>query len=128
MNWYRERGITIGKEFCMGNKIYPQNLWFNETMWRGLIVTVGRIRCGHGLWPTYLYKMGMKNDPLCTCGEEGTIDHIILGCTQRTYLDNFYKKLKPHVVTFPINVAFLTSDKISIKILYSYILREKISI
>lgn len=128
MEWYYDRGKLIGKEFCMANRFYPQKLWFDYKMWRKLIVTITRLRCGHGRWPFYLHRMGMTTSSVCICGEEGDINHVILGCSTRKKKDLFYKKIKPFVNTFPVNIAFLTSQRSLIFELYKYIVTEGLEI
>lgn len=127
ISWYSERGKVIGAEFCANNHDFPKVRWFDTTMWRKLIVTIGRIRCGHGQWPQHLYKIGLKSDPLCTCGEEGEKNHVLLACPHNNN-QLLFNKIAPIVKTFPVNSTLLTSNKKLCRILYRYIITEEIKI
>ena len=57
-----------------------------------------RLRIGHAGVNKYLYKIGLKNSPLCTgCGVEETVAHYIMQCTrfvvQRNELWHSCKKI-----------------------------------
>ncbi|KAH0814040.1 hypothetical protein GEV33_008751 [Tenebrio molitor] len=49
---------------------------------RSLIATMLRLQTQHARNPTHLFRLGIKNSPLCECGEVGTLNHIIFSCPQ----------------------------------------------
>lgn len=48
---------------------------------RRVLTTIARIRLGHTHAPAHLHRIGAINNPLCICGEEGSLTHIINNCT-----------------------------------------------
>ena len=41
---------------------------------------MARLRIGHAGVNSHLYRFRLKDSPLCSCGEEETIDHYFLIC------------------------------------------------
>jgi hypothetical protein len=37
---------------------------------------------GHGKLKSYLHRFGLINNPMCPCGEEQTMDHLIFHCNK----------------------------------------------
>jgi hypothetical protein len=73
---------------------------------RSLIATMLRLQTQQDRNPTHLFRLGIKNSPLCECGEVGTLNHIIIfSCPQNN----------PHNIVIlltrltAVNVPFPTS-------------------
>ena len=47
---------------------------------RNINTSIIRLRIGHTRLKNHLFKLGMEDDPNCNCGEEETIEHVILRC------------------------------------------------
>jgi hypothetical protein len=47
---------------------------------REYITIITRLRIGHGNYPDHLHILILKEDNLCECGSEGTLDHIFFNC------------------------------------------------
>jgi hypothetical protein len=73
---------------------------------RSLIGTMLRLQTQHARNPTHLFRLGIKNSPLCECGEVGTLNHIIFSCPQ----NNPHTQLMMTRLT-AMNVPFPTSLK-----------------
>jgi len=59
-----------------------RNPWFAgiKHLKRKEITTLNRLHSGHCLSPVHLLKIGVKPDPLCTCNQRGTIQHLLFEC------------------------------------------------
>ncbi|KAH0818644.1 hypothetical protein GEV33_004147 [Tenebrio molitor] len=71
---------------------------------RSLIATMLRRQTQHARNPTHLIRLGIKNSPLCECGEVGTLNHIIFSCPQN---NPHTQLLLTHLTA--INIPFPTS-------------------
>lgn len=60
--------------------ILPRPWFWGWTEARGLITTLCRIRIGHASYPVHLHRIGVADSPLCPCGRNGTLAHLILDC------------------------------------------------
>lgn len=52
------------------------------------ISTIIRMRTGHGLYPQHMFKINLKDSPLCDCGEVGSLSHMLFECPL-TFVLNF---------------------------------------
>ena len=63
--------------------LVPNKPWFNDiTLCRKIITLLIRLRIGDAATPKHLFKIKMKENPFCDCGENivGDRNHITLGC------------------------------------------------
>lgn len=60
----------------------PKKNWFHSipSHDRYFITATSQIRSGHTRSPKHLYKININDNPYCSCGEIGDLDHIFLGC------------------------------------------------
>lgn len=49
--------------------------WFRPDFYTSQMLT------GHGAFNSRLHAFNLKPSPLCSCGEEDTVEHVILDCT-----------------------------------------------
>jgi hypothetical protein len=75
---------------------------------RSLIATMLRLQTQHARNPTHLFRLGIKNSPLCECGEVGTLNHIIFSCPQN---NPHTQLLLTHLTAS--NIRFPTSRSVS---------------
>ncbi|XP_026467845.1 uncharacterized protein LOC113371431 [Ctenocephalides felis] len=93
--------------------IVSRNTWFEKLNWnRREISTICRLRLAHTKNNVHLFRIGIKQDPFCSCSTVlDTIDHILWSCPlyerQRIIL---FKKLQQRKVSFPINARFIISS------------------
>jgi ribonuclease HI len=72
--WYRK----VVQQFPL-NPFLP---WYCKQYYtREYITIITRLRIGHGNYPDHLHIINLKEDNLCECGSEGTLDHIFLTAT-----------------------------------------------
>lgn len=78
-----------GRELANNNSPYrlvcesfPLKPWYRSFPFvsRRHITTIIRMRTGHGCYPVHLHRIGVKEDPLCACGDRGDITHLLLSC------------------------------------------------
>jgi len=50
---------------------------------RNFFTTISRMRTLHCRTPTHLYRMNISDTNLCSCGEIGSLNHVILECPSR---------------------------------------------
>ena len=78
---------------------------------RHMTTTIIRLRMGPAQTPNYLYKIKQQEHPNCSCGEDGNIDHYLLGCTQhKNNTDIFYNNITRLKIPLPINSSFILSE------------------
>ena len=53
--------------------------WANNKS-RAVEVALTRLRVGHVGLASYLFRFGMRDTPLCACGERETVQHFIMEC------------------------------------------------
>lgn len=67
--------------------------------------TICRLRLGHTCSPEHLFKIGVRDSPMCDCGqEEGSLDHIFFNCP--LLVSSLYDIL-PSNIPKPINLKSL---------------------
>ena len=78
-NAYNE---TTTNYFLIHPKL-PTKHWFhNLHISRQFYTTITRLKFNHGRFPSHLFKIKIRNDNLCTCGQVGDINHIVFNCVQ----------------------------------------------
>ena len=76
---WRRRWATVD----VPNKVLvadPNQALPGETLPRGQWVLLNRLRCRTGPCRSTLHKWGLRNSPLCDCGELQTMEHISDEC------------------------------------------------
>ena len=104
--------------------------WFKSISNRNFIRIISRIRTSHAMYPKHKKRIGISETDLCSCGNVGDLEHCILDCINRTHSLEFLSKNLQVDVHRPFNLSYLLSlNDLSIyKILYEYIINEKIEL
>ena len=106
--WKKFGQITNTHYYQIQNKI-PTKPWFkNSSLSRSTITTINRLRFNHGKFPAHLYKIKITENPNCSCGEYGDINHILFNCP--LYIPQskvLYDFLIRKQVPAPYNIQFL---------------------
>lgn len=78
-NYFNIKGKHYKENFEYYFPIFP---WFNKISYidRQHTTTLLRIRTGHFWNGSHLFKFGIKDSPLCECGNLEDINHIFLDC------------------------------------------------
>lgn len=134
-NWrlLYERSLLIkGRHYGDIQPSIPLKPWFFRFRHANKQTTsvICRLRLGHTCTPSRLYRWGIAESPLCTCGlEEGTAEHILLNCPKRT--SSLYNILPP-CIPKPTNLKTLllhaSSNKKIFNLLIKYVSKEKIKL
>lgn len=109
----------------------PLEPWFHSESNRSLIKVMNRVRSNHALTPQYKYKIGIAEEPYCSCGEVGDLQHYLLECSQNNqHIELLFTQLGTIGVTQPINLNYLLALKrIDVfRILYNYVKKTQIQI
>lgn len=73
-----------------------------------LIYTMARLRSGHTSAPVHQYKIGIRDDDLCTCGKLGTLNHIFFECNNhKNETEELIQKLLKNGQQLPITIYTL---------------------
>lgn len=86
-----------GKLYKAAMTSLPSKPWFYEgNLNKNIVSTVNRLRANHGLFPAHKFKIGLADTPFCSCNEIGTIEHILLECSnfindRNEFLNTLYK-------------------------------------
>ena len=95
-NWtriFQEVSTHKGYKYSLLQNSPLKTPWFKNEKFikRKFITYLCRMRTGHCLTPVHLHKIGIKEDPLCSCGERGDLNHITLGCNNNNnMLQNYF--------------------------------------
>lgn len=87
--------------------------------------TICRLRSGHGLFQSHLYRMGLQDSPSCSCGHFGDLNHFFFGCPNYEFLRvPFFKGLLSLGIQSPYNLTtLLATNSFSVyKLMYSFML------
>lgn len=126
--YYNRKCQHTGKLYFKLNPKLTYRTWFSNES-RSFISTVLRLRSGHCQIPVHLHKINILPSPNCLCGEEGNMDHVLLGCINRkNEIDNLLTDLVPYFNTFPVNISEIILEPIrpAVQILVKYILSNNI--
>lgn len=86
----------------------PKNPWFHKLPWSRLdIKNLIRLRIGHGLFPTHLKRINLKDTNLCSCGLEGDLNHILFQCTNLKNRDILFTLLIKNNLYPPFNIPYV---------------------
>lgn len=66
---------------------------------------------GHGPYPTYLHRIGKREQPDCECGEEGTPEHMLFLCRNGS---ERIKELRRQLHFTTVEEALINEDKFNI--------------
>lgn len=119
--FYQEE--IVGQMFRSISPKTTSKPWFYKETNRPFIQTICRLRSGHCLSPQYMNRFGFRHSPNCVCGEEGTLEHLILECPKREReREKLFNSLQKIKVPLPYNLGFLLTLGIEVfKIIYKYI-------
>lgn len=117
-------------------KVHPtatRKPWFLKMgyMSRRHITTIIRLKTGHCHTPTHLFRIGIKEDPFCQCGEVGTLTHYLFECTLHDNPNiNLYSWLSAIHVPTPISIVSLLQNLTEpiINCIITYLEAKKIQI
>lgn len=118
---------STGQFYKSLQPIIPKQIWFKNETSREFIKILCRMRSNHALYPEYLYKIQRTDNPNCSCGELGDLQHLILECpnfrNERNKLYNNISKL-----TYPVNLTYLLSSPESYTALYQFVVEAGIKL
>lgn len=114
---WKQISETKGKIYGQLIQVPYKKLWFKSygDLSRKEIVTFCRIRSGHCSSPEHLNRIGVKPDPLCECGEIGSIIHLLFECPRFVHhSDILYHTIQQIYKNTPLNISniILASPKI----------------
>lgn len=92
---------------------FPLFPWFRNICYkdRRHITTIIRIRTGHSLTPLHMFKIGIRDNPFCECGQVGGINHVILECKQYNADPNaLYNEFIKCKIPSPLSILSLIID------------------
>jgi ribonuclease HI len=97
-----------GKHYKLIQPNIPQRPWFSNGKYQKSSVSIiSRMRLGHCLVASHLFKIGLVSDPYCECGMDvETLDHVLFGCPISSNID-FYHSMEG--CERPFNIAHLLS-------------------
>lgn len=105
--------------------------WFYTETNVKFIKTINRLRSNHALSPEYKQKFNIEENSNCSCGEIGSLEHIILECPLTTHeRTSLLTKLQETHIQFPVNLKYLlcSENTIVYMILYQFIVKTAIQI
>nr|XP_018912734.1 PREDICTED: uncharacterized protein LOC109041032 [Bemisia tabaci] len=96
--WQRdwtESTQTKGARLGSIQPVISMEAWFSRIILSKKATNIiSRMRIGHGLFPEHLNRIRLKDNDKCTCGQIGTIDHILLHCTKIKQPTNIYNLMR----------------------------------
>lgn len=99
---------------------------------RHFAVTMTRLKMNHGLFPSHLNKIGLRDTPFCLCDDHsiGDLNHLIFSCPLNTSHRIELMDVLKRYVQLPVStVSLMCTDNISIlRALYLYTRLSGISI
>lgn len=108
--WWKINCKMKGKHYGkILSSIFSKN-WYEvfRNLERQTFTTMVRLRLGHGRTPKFMYKLKLAENDICSCGEIGTLDHIVLGCINiKNQVDNLYLDLENLNIIGPFSVISL---------------------
>lgn len=98
--------------FLLNPQITTKRWYDNYEIKRNTYITITRLHFNHGRFPAHLYKIGIKENDLCECGNPGDINHIFLGCPRYKHETNtFIHKLLDKNLSMPLNMNYILNFK-----------------
>lgn len=102
--------------------------FFNTlTRARNLVATILRLKTNHGRFPSHLHKIGILQDPVCTCGELlCDINHILFNCQAHFAISTLLmQELREEGIADPMRLPqLLAEDNFQIyKIIFRFLNR-----
>lgn len=98
--------------------------WYKEgNISKSFYSTIARLKFGHGQFPVHLHRIGLKDSPSCSCGEEyGDLNHILFQCVKQTsQREIFMEELIKRGIMMPTNVVLLLQS--NMKTIYEVIIK-----
>lgn len=89
------------------------------------------MRTGHCLTTSHLYRIGIKEDPYCECGQVEDLEHIFLTCPiNRIPGHDMYEEFRKTGITPPLNIKTVLSNlnNENIKIIIHFLNVNKINL
>ena len=111
-NW---KAIVKGKnlQYHKVQNNYPSGKWFLKCSFKNRrhITTIIRMRTGHCLTRLHLFKVKLRNDPLCECGMIEDLNHIFFECPINIIPQfNIYNELIKVNSKSPISIHSILSN------------------
>ena len=110
---WRESIKNKGKEYGEICDSPPRHPWFSKfnNIVKRDVTTIIRMRSGHCLVPTHLYKIGVSENSSCECGQMGDLNHVLFECPING-IDgsDLYEKLSRAGVPSPMNSRTLLAN------------------
>lgn len=72
---------------------------------------ISRARLGHGTFPSHLHRINLKEDNLCDCGEQGTLDHIFLHCENLRSSSDLHETLNALKIPLTSNLNHILKEE-----------------
>ena len=89
------------------------------------------MRAGHCASPQHLFRIKVKDDPFCECGQLGILEYILFSCPINEYPtgDIYWELFKSGLFT-PFNYSTLLANlnQKSLKILFKFLEHNQISL
>ena len=106
---YRERGTN----YYYLNPVITHSRWYDDFLVsRSFYSTITRLQLNHGRFPGHLFKIGILDNDLCTCGQKGDIDHIFFNCTLHIAESrNLISELQNMGFQLPMNLNYVLQSK-----------------
>lgn len=125
------RTSVTGQSFVKCQNKLPAVKWFRATCRRSFITVINRIRSQHALTPCYQYRIGIAENPSCTCGERGDLTHMILECNIfKDSINILYTDLIRYEIPLPVSldqIIFCNNNDVYFSI-YQHVIRCKMKL
>lgn len=97
---------------------------------RPLYTSITRMKLGHTRVPEHLYRLRLRQDDVCECGEVGDLNHVLLRCDLGRKGCSLYVSLAKMGLSLPfdINGALGTDDRDVFDKIYQYVKENDIQI
>lgn len=109
----------------------PKIPWFHRLPWkRSYIKNITRLRINHGLFPSHMHRINIKDSDLCDCGLFGDLNHILFQCAKLKDRESLINSLINHNLYPPYNVSYiLVGQDISVyKVIANFLSTNKINL
>nr|CAH7757707.1 unnamed protein product [Callosobruchus chinensis] len=119
-----------GKTYKIIQRSIRNHKWFDKEINKNYIRVLSRLRSGHTLVPQHQAKIGLSENPLCRCGEVGTLEHCLLECPYKTNeaTQMYYMLSKFITLSTCVSLILGSENKIFYAMLYNYCMQLKILI
>lgn len=128
---WKDTFMTKGRWYYNIQNTFPQEPWYTKFpfMDRRHITTIIRMRTGHCLTKSHLYRMGLKEDAYCECGQIEDLNHIFFECPINQIPNfNIYNEIIRTNIPAPFDISIILGNLNlqTIKILIKFLTYNKI--